>query len=180
MSVVRPPRSSAGQSAFGAVKFSGAAKASADVTLGEVSAIARSSLELPYEFIVTSFNFRCSLFLRLVVVFRTRSAGQTRSTSPTTLTVRVPRPNSASRRRRIFCRCWRDLTGWRSSSAIMYLCRWRTATECFLDHLYRRLRDLFGDIGRAICAGEFGNFVQSLGALHEVCEGSVQTGTRIH
>lgn len=33
-----------------------------------------------------------------------------------------------------------------------------------------------GDIGRAICAGEFGNFVQSLGALHEVCEGSVQTG----
>ena len=32
---------------------------------------------------------------------------------------------------------------------------------------------LFGDIGRAICAVEF---VQSLGALHEVCEGSVQTG----
>jgi len=30
-------------------------------------------------FIVASFNFRCSLFFRLVVVFRTRSAGQTRS-----------------------------------------------------------------------------------------------------
>ena len=103
-----------------------------------------------------------------------------RESSPTTLTVRVPRPNSASRRRRIFVVVWRDLTGWRSSSAIMYLCRWRTAAECFLDHLYRRPRDLFGDIGRAICAGEFGNFVQSLGALHEVCEGSVQTGTRIH
>jgi hypothetical protein len=46
-----------------------------------------------------------------------------------------------SRRRRIFVVVWRDLTGWASSSAIMYLCRWRTATECsecFLDHLYRR------------------------------------------
>jgi hypothetical protein len=65
----------------------------ADVTLGALLMAGQDSQSRPApircqqlpvrhsncHMIVASFNFRCSLFFRLVVVFRTRSAGQTRS-----------------------------------------------------------------------------------------------------